>query len=155
MLNDIGPFVASVTWSRSGAISASIWPSGTWREVEAHLRAIHAGFGQLTDEQWQHWRGQAAGPRPRGCACTTTRRSARRSWPTRRADIDLWPFWDAIRCPTLVLHGADSPLLTTDVIEEMQRRGPAIEVVNLPGIGHAPSLMVDDQIDTIVRWLGL
>ena len=26
-------------------------------------------------------------------------------------DVDLWPLYDAIRCPTLVIRGADSDLL--------------------------------------------
>jgi pimeloyl-ACP methyl ester carboxylesterase len=69
------------------------------------------------------------------------------------ADIDLWQVWDRIGCPVLVLHGAQSVLLTDDVVAEMHRRGPAVKVVTLPGIGHAPALMADDQIQIILRWL--
>ncbi len=70
-------------------------------------------------------------------------------------NIDLWQFWDRIRCPTLVLHGAESVLLTDDVLDQMRRRGPAIEVVTFAGVGHAPALMSADQIAVIERWLEL
>ena len=70
-------------------------------------------------------------------------------------DIDLWELWDRIRCPTLVLHGEDSVLLTDDILGQMTRRGPAIEVVTFSGVGHAPALMAADQIAAIARWLAL
>ena len=34
-------------------------------------------------------------------------------------DLELWPLWDAIRCPTLVLRGAQSDLLTRETCEQM------------------------------------
>ena len=65
-------------------------------------------------------------------------------------DVELWPYYDAIRCPTLVLRGALSDLLRRDTLEEMARRGPCAQTVELPNVGHAPTLMHDDQI-AIVR----
>ena len=38
--------------------------------------------------------------------------------------VDLWPTYDAIRCPTLVLRGAESTLLQKSTAAEMTRRGP-------------------------------
>ena len=37
----------------------------------------------------------------------------------------------------------------------MSARGPKAQVAHFPGIGHAPTLMADDQIQTIAAWLGL
>ena len=65
-------------------------------------------------------------------------------------DLELWPLWDAIRCPTLVLRGAQSDLLTRDTCDRMTQRGPKAKVVEIPGVGHAPTLMHEDQI-RIVR----
>ena len=65
-------------------------------------------------------------------------------------DLELWPLWDAIRCPTLVLHGTQSDLLTRETCDKMTQRGPKAKVVEIAGVGHAPTLMHDDQI-RIVR----
>jgi pimeloyl-ACP methyl ester carboxylesterase len=68
-------------------------------------------------------------------------------------DIDLWAIWDRISCPTLVLRGEESTLLTEATAAEMQRRGPKAKLVVIPEAGHAPALMAAEQIATIVGWL--
>jgi hypothetical protein len=35
----------------------------------------------------------------------------------------------------------------------MTRRGPRATLVEFPGIGHAPALLAEDQIETVCRWL--
>jgi pimeloyl-ACP methyl ester carboxylesterase len=71
------------------------------------------------------------------------------------SDLDLWDIWDRINCPTFVLHGADSPLLTDAILGEMKGRGPRPETATLAGVGHAPALNTGEQIAIIARWLGL
>jgi pimeloyl-ACP methyl ester carboxylesterase len=68
-------------------------------------------------------------------------------------DLELWPLWDAIRCPTLVLRGAESDLLTRETTEKMAGRGPKAKVVEIPGVGHAPTLMHEDQIKLVRDFL--
>jgi len=52
----------------------------------------------------------------------------------------------------LLLRGADSDLLTREVAQEMTRRGPRAELVEIAACGHAPALNVPDQIDLIRRF---
>jgi pimeloyl-ACP methyl ester carboxylesterase len=65
----------------------------------------------------------------------------------------LWSAYDAIRCPTLLIRGAESDLLSSDTAQEMTRRGPAAQLVELPGIGHAPTLLTQEQIAVVRRFL--
>jgi len=67
--------------------------------------------------------------------------------------IDLWPTYDTIRCPTLVLRGAQSDLLLKKTADDMKRRGPKAAVVEFEGIGHAPWLMSEDQIKVVRDFL--
>jgi len=67
--------------------------------------------------------------------------------------IDLWKIWDAVKCPTLVLRGAESDLLLESTVRQMQGRGPATKAVEFPGVGHAPWLMSEDQIRPIADFL--
>lgn len=154
VLNDIGPFVPRAALEQIGSYVGLDPRFGSLAEVERYLRAVHAGFGPLTDAQWQHLARHGA-------------RTVDGVWrlvydPQIRipyqelaaADIDLWPLWDRIDCPVLVLRGAESTLLTAGTVAEMQRRRPATRVQTIAGAGHAPALMADDQIETIAGWLG-
>jgi len=67
--------------------------------------------------------------------------------------VDLWPTYDAIRCPTLVLRGGESEVLLKKTATEMTKRGPKAQVAEFPGIGHAPWLMAGDQIKAIRNFL--
>ena len=68
-------------------------------------------------------------------------------------DVDLWPVYDAIRCPTLVLRGETSDLLDRATLAAMAGRGPRAAVVEIAGVGHAPMFMDDAQIDVVRRFL--
>ena len=59
----------------------------------------------------------------------------------------------ALPNPTLVLRGAQSDLLTPETAEEMARRGPRADVVEVAGVGHAPALLAPEQIELIRSWL--
>ncbi|MEF8843364.1 MAG: alpha/beta hydrolase [Haloarculaceae archaeon] len=66
---------------------------------------------------------------------------------------DLWTEWDAIGAETLVLRGTGTHILPESEFEAMRSRGPETEVIELPGVGHAPSLDTDEQVETIVSFL--
>jgi pimeloyl-ACP methyl ester carboxylesterase len=68
-------------------------------------------------------------------------------------DVDLWKYWDAISCPTLLLRGAESDLLLKQTADEMQTRGPRPRMVEFAGVGHAPMLMAEDQIRVVRDFL--
>jgi pimeloyl-ACP methyl ester carboxylesterase len=53
----------------------------------------------------------------------------------------------------LIIRGAESDILSHETAEEMLTRGPEAELVELPGIGHAPALMDPAQIALIRDWL--
>ena len=69
------------------------------------------------------------------------------------ADIESWPTWDAIRCPTLLLRGAESDLLASETAKAMTERGPRAKLVEFPGVGHAPTLLHRDQIAAVREFL--
>jgi pimeloyl-ACP methyl ester carboxylesterase len=64
-----------------------------------------------------------------------------------------WAVWDAIRCPTLVLRGARSDLLSKSTAAQMAARGPLPAVVEFEGVGHAPMLLTATQIGPVAEFL--
>jgi pimeloyl-ACP methyl ester carboxylesterase len=143
-LNDVGAFVPKAALER---INAYVGLDPTFPSLEAMevaMRAIYATFGPMTDAQMRRMTQISARQKPDGgygFAYDAHIADAARAAPT--ADVDLWPVWDAVRCPTLVLRGAVSDILPPEVAREMTRRGPKATLVEFPGIGHAPPLLVD------------
>ncbi|MFP5393073.1 MAG: alpha/beta fold hydrolase, partial [Gammaproteobacteria bacterium] len=58
----------------------------------------------------------------------------------------LWAAYDAITCPTLLVRGDHSDLLSRETAAAMARRGPKAKVVEIAGVGHAPTFISDAQI---------
>ncbi|MNP85929.1 Alpha/beta hydrolase family protein [compost metagenome] len=65
----------------------------------------------------------------------------------------LWAAYDAITCPTLVIRGAQSDLLSNQTVQTMSQRGPKAQIVELAGVGHAPTFLHAEQIALVKKFL--
>ena len=65
----------------------------------------------------------------------------------------LWRSFDAVSCPTLLLRGAESDLLSHETALLMTGRGPKVRLVEFAGVGHAPTLVAADQITVVADFL--
>jgi pimeloyl-ACP methyl ester carboxylesterase len=155
MLNDIGPLVAQGAMEQIRGYLGLDLRFKDLAELEAHLRLIHAGFGRLTDAQWAALALHSSREAPEGLRLHYDPAIREPFLAAAAKHIDLWELWDHIHCPTFVLRGAESGLLTAATLEQMLRRGPPVEAVTLEGIGHAPALMSAEQIAIVERWLAL
>ncbi len=122
-------------------------------EIEAYIRAISAPFGPLTDAQWAHVTRTNVRQRPDGRWGLAYDPAIAVPFRAAPAPPNLWPLWDAIRCPTLLLRGAQSDLLSAATAAEMSVRGPKPDIVEFPGVGHAPMLLSAEQIAPVLRFL--
>lgn len=154
VLNDVGGFIPKEALEPIAAYLGRPPPLfSDLAALEQHLREIHKGFGPLTDAQWAHLARHSARPVPGGFTMHYDPRIAAPFLATIAQDVELWPLYDAIACPTLVLRGAESRLLPEPVAEEMTRRGPKAELVTFAGVGHAPALMAEEQIAAVRSFL--
>lgn len=152
LLNDIGPSIDAEALARIGAYVGQEVRFATFDEAWQYVRAISQSFGPHSDEQW------------RKLAADVMRQNAEGAWvflydrnlalpfkatTAQSAQLDeqmLWAAYDAIRCPTLVVRGTESDLLSPATALAMSQRGPRAKVVELAGIGHAPTFLSDAQI---------
>jgi len=152
VMNDAGPVIAKASLERIGSYVGLAPAFATIEAAEQYVRTVHAPFGPHTDAEWRFLTEVVVRQNPDGSwrfhYDPRIAEPYRLSMPEK--DIELWPVWDAIACPTLVIRGAQSDLLSRAAAEEMTKRGPKAKLVELPGIGHAPTLMHADQI-AIVR----
>jgi pimeloyl-ACP methyl ester carboxylesterase len=157
VLNDIGPVIASAGLQRIGGFVGRDPAFANRQELEAYLRDVNAGFGPLNDAQWRHLAAHSGRTRSDGrlglAYDPKIGEALLAADPDAARDVDLWPFYDQIHCPTLVLRGARSDLLRPGDAAAMTQRGPRAELVEFAGIGHAPALMADDQIAAIRDFL--
>jgi pimeloyl-ACP methyl ester carboxylesterase len=152
VLNDVGPIVAATSLARIGEYLGKAPAFPDYAAAVQYIRAVSAPFGAHSETEWSMLTEHV------------TRRQADGSYlmhydpaiavPFMAAkidkDIELWNYYDAIKCPTLVIRGAQSDLLKRETLEQMAGRGPRAKTVEIPDVGHAPTLMHEDQI-TIVR----
>jgi len=151
VINDVGPLVAKEGLQRIADYVGKDPVFDDIAGVEGYLRFVLMGFGTMPDEEWRHMAEHSARRRPDGTYGLAYDPGIAKPFTTQPvADVDMWGVWDRIRCPVLVLRGADSDLLLPETAEEMSRRGPGARVVEVPHAAHAPSLRTDEQI-AIVR----
>jgi pimeloyl-ACP methyl ester carboxylesterase len=152
VLNDVGAVLAAASLDRIGSYVGK-WPALPDIEAaEQYVRSVSAPSGSHTDAEWrfltEHVVRKNADGSLRMHYDPAIAVASNAELPHK--DVELWSFYDAIRCPTLVLRGEHSDLLTRDTAAKMAERGPGAKVVEIAGVGHAPTLLRDDQI-RIVR----
>ncbi|MBV9191640.1 MAG: alpha/beta hydrolase [Betaproteobacteria bacterium] len=152
VLNDVGPVIAKVALERIASYLGQTPAFNTMDEAEKYIRAVSAPFGPHTEAQWRFLtetfvRKDAQG-KLRAHYDPRIADEYKRTLPA--SDIELWYLYDAIQCPTMVLRGAQSDLLSRETAQAMGSRGPKAKVVEIAGVGHAPTLLNPDQV-AIVR----
>jgi pimeloyl-ACP methyl ester carboxylesterase len=152
VLNDAGPVVARTALHRIAQYVGQAPDFPSVEKAQDYMRTIAAPFGPHTEEQWRFltetWLRPNADGTWRAHYDPRIAEAFRASLPDK--DLELWTVYDAVRCPTLVLRGEQSDLLSRETAEAMTRRGPRARVVEIAGVGHAPTFMHAAQI-SIVR----
>lgn len=66
-------------------------------------------------------------------------------------DRPLWSVLETLPCPTLVIWGTDSDVLSEAQAKRMAAALPKGELVAVPGAGHAPTLVEPATLAAIER----
>lgn len=154
ILNDVGPYIAQPALQRIADYVGDNPRFANLHEAEAYLRRVHEPFGPLSDDDWHHMAEHSTRPVEDGgyrLHYDPAIGQAFKKEPIKA--LNWWGMWDAIRCPVLVLRGAQSDILTAETAREMTQRGPRARVETFAGIGHAPALVSEDQVDLVCKWL--
>ncbi len=155
VLNDVGPRLDAAAIARIGDYVGVPMSFESVDQAVDYISTIARPFGLTRREDWRelvepglrrdgarwllHYDPRIAVPFE---AATPDRTAA--------DEAALWSLYENIRCPTLVIRGENSDLLSRATAAEMAARGPKARTIEIASVGHAPTLMLPNEI-AIVR----
>ena len=157
VLNDVGPVMR---WEALERIGAYLGQTGRFTSVQQAadaMWAISTSFGPHTPQQWLALSRPMVKPIPGEDGMYTLHYDPAIAVPfgtlTRESALQgqeaLWQLYDSISAQTLLLRGAESDLLQHETAMAMCARGPRAHLVEFGGVGHAPTLIAEDQLATV------
>lgn len=152
VLNDIGPVLDPGAMARIGEYIGQDLRFPSFEAGAAYVREVSASFGPHDDEQWHKLCKDVL--REAGDGCWVRHYDLGLAKPfaaitpeaAKAGEAGLWAAYDAIRCPTMLVRGELSDLLSRETAEQMAARGPKPKLVEIAGVGHAPTFMNGEQI---------
>jgi pimeloyl-ACP methyl ester carboxylesterase len=157
VLNDNAPHLAEAAIARIRAYAGNPPAFGTMAELEAFFRQVYQSYGWLSDEQWCRLAETSTRRLPDGRVTPHYDPAMARQFIDHPQDYERWDDYDAIDVPVLLLRGAQSDLVLSQTVQEMRTRGPGrrglLQVVEVPGCGHAPALNVPAQLDVVTAFI--
>lgn len=157
ILNDVGPELAPEGIARIAAYAgAERTEAASLEDAAAQIRALNkVAFPGRDDAFWRDF------------ALKTFRKTARGTWvldydpaigkafAETETLPDLQPAFASLKdSPTLVIRGALSDILTAEIVEKMRAVHPRFDLCEVPGVGHAPTLMEPEVIAAVEAFLG-
>ena len=148
LLNDLGPRIEAVALRRIADYLGRAPRFASEEDAERYIRQVGAPYGSLSGAQWRHLTRVVLRRVADGGFELNFDPAIAESFRLAIAggDIDLWPVYERIRCPTLLVRGELSDLLSRETAQAMAERGPRPRVIEVPRVGHAPMFLDEAQI---------
>jgi pimeloyl-ACP methyl ester carboxylesterase len=158
VLNDVGPRLDPAGLARIGGYVGQTRRWQTLDEAADAIWAISTGFGPHAREQWlaltePQLKTEGDSLVPRSDPDIAVPFKAITPELAAAGEAALWHTFDAVHCPTLLVRGAESDLLSRDTAREMGVRGPRARLVEFAGVGHAPMLVQPEQTRAVREFL--
>lgn len=159
VLNDVGPTLEWPALERIGQYLGHPVRFETEQQGADAIWAVASSFGPHTPEQWLELSRPMLRPLPDGGFTLHYDPALAEAFKSLTqegalvAQEQLWQLYDQITARTLVLRGAESDLLSVATAQAMAERGPRAQVVEIAGVGHAPTLMAPDQVALVQGFL--
>jgi pimeloyl-ACP methyl ester carboxylesterase len=156
ILNDIGPDIDPEGLRRIGSYVGTSARFRDWDEAAAHVAALGGGLpARFTQVDWLRIARQLCREQDGGVVLDYDRHIADAFKVEPSATpFDMWPLFRALAArPVLVLRGEFSDLLTAETTQRMAGAGTDVEVVTVPGVGHAPWLDEPEVTAALDRFL--
>ncbi len=149
VINDIGPDIPEGAVERIATYVGNPPRFQTIAEMEQYLRTVYAPFGDNPDSFWQLMAETSYRRTDDGGVTAHYDPQIVNQFTMHAADLDVWPAYERIACPTLLLRGAVSDVLAADTAQAMTERGPKARLEVFEGVGHAPTLRTQRELELL------
>jgi pimeloyl-ACP methyl ester carboxylesterase len=161
VLNDVGPVIEWQALQRIGLYLGNTGQFASEQEAADALWMIASSFGPHTPAQWLALTRPMLKPLVGTPGALTLHYDPALALPFSALTLEsaaqgealLWQAYDQITARTLLIRGADSDLLSVATARAMTQRGPKARLVEFAGVGHAPTFIADDQVQTVLSFL--
>ena len=155
VLNDVGPVLTAASITRIGSYVGKWPPLPNMEAAEAYVRAVSAPFGPHSDAEWRFLTEHVVRTNPDGSLRMHYDPSLALSFTAQQPGRGRGALGSLRRDPLPDDGHARraSDLLTRDTAHQMSVRGPRAKVVEIAGVGHAPTLIHADQIQLVRDFL--
>jgi pimeloyl-ACP methyl ester carboxylesterase len=165
VLNDVGPAIQWQALQRIGQYLGNAPRFASLEQAAQAMWAISTSFGPHTPEQWlalsKHMVKPVTDEKGGGQSGVVLHYDPNIAVPFRsitqessaQGEALLWQVFDNIKAQTLLVRGANSDLLVRETALAMTQRGPKARLVEFDGVGHAPTLIAEDQVHTVEDFL--
>ncbi|WP_249729024.1 alpha/beta hydrolase [Acidovorax sp. CCYZU-2555] len=149
VLNDNAPELAAPALERIKGYAGQPPVFATMAELEAFFRSAYAPYGWLPEAQWRALTESSMRRLPDGRVTPHYDPRMIEQFTGHENDYLIWPHYDAIQVPVLLLRGEASDLVLASTAQQMLARGPGarglLQWLEVSGCGHAPALNVLKQ----------
>jgi len=161
VLNDVGPVIQWQSLQRIGEYLGQTGQFSSVQQAADALWAVSATFGPHTPAQWLALSRHMVRPLDDGTGSLRLHYDPAIALPFRamteesvvQSEALLWHLYDNISAATLLTRGAQSDLLTLDTARAMTERGPKARLLEFAAVGHAPTLIADEQVQAVTSFL--
>ena len=157
ILNDVGPEIAAEGVARILGYAGKGARIDGWDDAVDYLRRTSsAAFPAFSDADWERFARRTFRDGPKGPELDYDPAiGGLLAMPGRLTTFIARMLFRRLarKRPTLLLRGALSDIITADIAARMARAAPAMEVVSVPNVGHAPLLDEPVAVDAIARFL--
>jgi len=147
VLNDVGPHVDPGPGARILAYVGEDVPLDDWDAAVVRLKNLFPNLSLDSDEAWRTFARNTYRQGPFGPYADERLHVdwdpaiVRPLRQPRQPERDLWALFGALgHVPLMTVRGGVSDVLTAATFAEMRRRRPDMAAVELPGVGHCPTL---------------
>lgn len=150
VLADVGPQIAA-----AGASEVQKFVSGPYEleSLDAWVEHTHKYYPHRSKERIRERLTVSLSPTPQGALAKQYDERFRNNFirDIEASEEQRWESARALRCPTLLIRGGDSPVLTAEGAERFAREIAVVRLVTIPGAAHSVAGDKPEEFTAAVR----
>ena len=158
ILNDVGPAIAPEGIARILGYAGKKADISDWNDAANYVRQTNGvALPDFDDEDWHRFAQRTFRQGPNGPELDY---DPAISVPLSRPPSKLAPWIAGLlfrrlarKRPTLLLRGALSDVISSEIADRMRLQAPGMKRVDVPNVGHAPMLSEPVAVDAIDKFL--